>query len=398
MVGQPDAGVGAAGDPNDPRPNAGRPVGWQTAVMAPNGDLVVVVHNGRLLRLDWASRTLWSQSLHAHHSVALDEKGNIYVITAAVRHVEVSGKARDIADNGVAVLDAQGKPLARFSLYDVLMASDVWRATVSKALEDGFRGIDAMQPGPMRSMIARLAEQPADSSMPDMMRAERGDLSNAACATDTCPDRVDLLEDLVTHEWLAWPDFFATDLFHANAVVPLKKLPRGLWDEGDVLVSIRHLSLLAVINPKTGRVGWSWGPGELEGQHQPTVRDDGHVVVFDNRTTKRRSRLVEVNPETKTIVWQYEDPGFFDFARGCAQALPGGNVLVANSSRGRIFEVTPSKDIVWEYYDPDMPDAQRHYSLYQVYRVAPEVVDPLLARAGTSRGATPSPEDGGRRR
>ena len=34
------------------------------------------------------------------------------------------------------------------------------------------------------------------------------------------------------------------------------------------------------------------------------------------------------------------------------QKLPNGNVLITESSGGRLFEVTPDKRIVWEYINP----------------------------------------------
>jgi len=34
------------------------------------------------------------------------------------------------------------------------------------------------------------------------------------------------------------------------------------------------------------------------------------------------------------------------------QRLPNGNTLITESTQGRIFEVTPENEIVWEYYNP----------------------------------------------
>ncbi|MEO1369844.1 MAG: hypothetical protein AAFX50_21890, partial [Acidobacteriota bacterium] len=40
---------------------------------------------------------------------------------------------------------------------------------------------------------------------------------------------------------------------------------------------------------------------------------------------------------------------FFTPGRGTSQALPGGNVLIASSNQGRIFEVTRQGRVVWRY-------------------------------------------------
>src|SRR5262249_34729869 len=111
------------------------------------------------------------------------------------------------------------------------------------------------------------------------------------------------------------------DVFHANAIVLLKNHPQGLWKEGDLMVSFRHQSLVLVFDPATKKVKWSWGPGEVSGQHEPSVLPNGNVLVFDNGTwragtraeraggkdeTARYSRIVEVDPTSKKIVWSYE--------------------------------------------------------------------------------------------
>ena len=37
---------------------------------------------------------------------------------------------------------------------------------------------------------------------------------------------------------------------------------------------------------------------------------------------------------------------------GTAQPLANGNILIAESDRGRAIEVTTDGDIVWEFYNP----------------------------------------------
>ena len=67
--------------------------------------------------------------------------------------------------------------------------------------------------------------------------------------------------------------------------------------------------------------------------------------------------MIEVNPETNKVEWEYRDPNAFNFYTsicGSAQRLPNGNTLICESTRGRFFEVTPDKAIVWEYVSPFM--------------------------------------------
>ena len=69
--------------------------------------------------------------------------------------------------------------------------------------------------------------------------------------------------------------------------------------------------------------------------------------------------MLEVNPITREIVWQYAaansgDPvwTFFTWFVGNVQRLPNGATLINEGMNGRIFQVTPSGEIVWEYINP----------------------------------------------
>ena len=48
-----------------------------------------------------------------------------------------------------------------------------------------------------------------------------------------------------------------------------------------------------------------------------------------------------------------------------AQRLPNGNTLITEGDMGRVFELTPKYEMVWEYMTPYAPDAP----LYRTYRV-----------------------------
>ena len=54
------------------------------------------------------------------------------------------------------------------------------------------------------------------------------------------------------------------------------------------------------------------------------------------------------------IVWIYETDGyanlrFFSKSMGTQQRLPNGNTYIAEDNTGRLFQVQPDGEIVWEY-------------------------------------------------
>ena len=128
--------------------------------------------------------------------------------------------------------------------------------------------------------------------------------------------------------------------------------------EGDLLVSYRQTSTVGIVDKASGKFRWKWGPGEVNHQHHPTWLPSGKVMLFDNGCHRRgasRSRIIEVDPETGEIGWEYTgtpDISFFSYNISSAERQPNGNTVICEGAPGRIFEVTQSKEIVWEYVNP----------------------------------------------
>ncbi len=80
---------------------------------------------------------------------------------------------------------------------------------------------------------------------------------------------------------------------------------------------------------------------------------NGNILIFDNGNAERRSRVLEIDPLTKSIVWEYKGHDFYSLNRSSAQRLPSGNTLVAVSDSAEAFEVTPRGTIVWRFLNPE---------------------------------------------
>ena len=157
---------------------------------------------------------------------------------------------------------------------------------------------------------------------------------------------------------------------HANG---LSEMP-----DGNILLSCRNTSIVMMIDRKTGNIVWKLGPPPLSGQHAPYLLENGHVLLFDNGPhrldeTFPYSRVLEIDPATKSIVWKYQDSptqNFFSDRISNAVRLPNGNTLINEGMFGRFFEVMPDGRIVWEYVNPFFggpPNAQTN-SVFRVQR------------------------------
>jgi Arylsulfotransferase (ASST) len=130
--------------------------------------------------------------------------------------------------------------------------------------------------------------------------------------------------------------------------------------DGHLVVSFRNISTVVMIERATGQIVWELGSPPLAQQHDPRPLPDGNILVFDNGTHRRDdpapfSRVIEVEPRTRAIVWEYSDQSLFEFFSpyiSGAQRLANGNTLVCEGCDGRIFEVTQGREVVWEYVSP----------------------------------------------
>ena len=103
--------------------------------------------------------------------------------------------------------------------------------------------------------------------------------------------------------------------------------------------------------------------------------------MFDNGLGRKYSRLIELDPLTEEIVWEYKaDPptDFFTLSRGSVQRLPNGNTLAAESDRARAFEVTPEGDIVWEFLCPHEVEPGRRATISRMKRYPGEYIEAII--------------------
>ena len=162
---------------------------------------------------------------------------------------------------------------------------------------------------------------------------------------------------------------------------------------GNLLVSGRNLHTIFVIDKVSGEVVWQLSEG-LDFQHEALMipaghARAGHVIVFNNglgdREVYRRSRVQIFDPRTFEKVWEYSAPFFYSPVIGVAQSLWNGNVMVASSVGGRVFEVAPDGDIVWQFEPPYTPMRPIRYPRDH----SPQLADLDWERPMTRTRATP---------
>jgi hypothetical protein len=170
------------------------------------------------------------------------------------------------------------------------------------------------------------------------------------------------------------------DYLHANSVQVLKKAVPGIPQSrpGQVLVSLREVSTVALADMDSGSVPWA-ASGSWLRQHAARFLHNGHLILFDNEGGSGGhglSRVLELDPKTQQLAWSYagtEGEPLESVTRSSQNRLANGNTLIVESEAGRIIEVTPKGDIVWEFVNPVRdPTSERVPIIFWVDRLAPD--------------------------
>lgn len=166
------------------------------------------------------------------------------------------------------------------------------------------------------------------------------------------------------------------DVVHLNDVEPLPAELAGdfpLFEAGDLLLSLRNLDLVAVLDPRTGRIEWSASQPFIM-QHDPDWLEDGWIGIFDNNwdgtergTMLGGNRIVAVQPHTDSTRVLFPGPAsepLYTSRRGKWEKLANGNLLIVESEQGRVVEVGPDGRTLWEwtaepYGDSRVPSVTR---------------------------------------
>lgn len=279
-----------------------QPHDWDTYIhgmlLYPNGDVVFNFDYHGLVKIDKCGDVIWQMAEKAHHSIDADDNGDLWI---GVRRRTTEPRAdppklsAPFLEEFIVKVSSDGEVLQEISLMDVIAKSQYEAVLFS----DG------------QDSVSRWGDD-ADVEM-----------------------HMNEIEVLGAAQAESFP----------------------LFEEGDIMVSLRNLNWIAIIDPDTELIKWSM-VGPYLRQHDPDFLENGKISVFDNRRDEAQgamlggSRILELDPVTQDVSTLYESDGsnfFYTKGLGKHQHLPNGNLLITEGQAGRAFEITPEGEVVWSY-------------------------------------------------
>ena len=286
---------------------------WRRVHLLPNGDILGIFDDIGIVRLDAHSDIVWKKRIRSHHDLDVTADGKLYLITHNPEVLRRGEKVRQSLPDNVVIVN----------------------------LETG--ALDA------------------DHSL--LQAFENSEYIYI----------LDLVDNIAPN---------IADIFHTNSIRVFdgsleKHSP--YFKKGNVVVSLLRLDTIAIVDLSQGKVVWASTGDEHKlwyRQHDPTFQPDGTMLLFDNRGNNGRSKVIQLDPFSNKVVWQYADGAgvdFFSKTCGTAERMVNGNTLITESDNGRAFEVNMDGDIVWEFWNPHRAgeDNELIATLFEVQRIDP---------------------------
>lgn len=271
--------------------------------LLPNGDVIFNIEYVGTVRADACGRVKWTLAEGNHHSVDRGEGGDFWIPGVSSKPSNVTSRYPDgipglspVWLDRIFHVSSEGEVLGKINILDVLYKNDLERFIVQE-----------YQPGAGTSGM---------------------DTKNITHLNDIEPLAPDMADQ--------YP----------------------LFEAGDLLVSLRNIHLVFVFDTESKTVKWYESEPFIQ-QHDPDFIGDGWIGVFDNRDDFIErgkllggSRIVALQPHTDSTRVLFPTPlsdPFYTDIRGKWQMLENNNMLLTESAAGRVVEVTPDGETVWEW-------------------------------------------------
>jgi hypothetical protein len=268
-------------------------------VLMPDGGIIFNFETKALIRLDREGDLVWRQPYLTHHSLEFDQDGYLWA------------------------------PLKR------------------RHLEEADARFPNLKPEFDEAVIARI--DPQDGSIVEQISIYEILLENG-------------LQSLL-YMARGDPNYPPTgDIVHLNDVEVFSGSEEpGIFQPGDIMVSLRNVNAIVIFNPVTRKVRHHWIGQNFINQHDPDFIDSNRISIFDNNPVggyrdKQQSRILiaDARGGLPEVWYSGTDTGskpFYSDRMGKHQWLGNGHMLVTSTAQGRGFELNAEGNVVWDFHN-----------------------------------------------
>lgn len=279
--------------PEDIRPKSKPGTMMHGSLVTDDGGLIFNYDGLGLVRLDACSNVVWRLAEMTHHSLYLDDSGDLWV-PGVIFHDKAWDRLPnfwpEFREEYILRVSQDGKVLERISIVDLLEKNNL-----------------------LGLMYAR---SPSNF-----------DTKNTG------------------------------DVLHLNDVeVFPDNMESGLFSAGDMMISLRNVGAVLVFAADNHNIKYM-SIGRTVRQHDPDFVDGNTISIFDNHnmdgaSIDKASRILVENALDHSVKVYFTGTAskpFYSSALGKHQWLENGNLLLTESISGRALEIDRDGNIVWDF-------------------------------------------------
>jgi hypothetical protein len=287
----PDAAHISESAPDYPQSQPGTHI--HGALVLENGDLIFNFTNLGMVRMDVCGNVVWKLGYRTHHSIHMDEDGNLWA-PGMIKHYEpvpdLPSHQPLFTEDTILKVSLDGEILKEISVFEIFKKNDL----------EGLLNLSS-------------------------------------------------LDDPTV--------YVSGDTLHLNDVETFPRdFEEGVFAAGDIMLSLRNINTILIFREEDLKVT-QVSTGAFVRQHDPDFIDGNTISVFDNYNIApedfgHHSRILIRSFADGQQYIHYtgtEEQPFYTAVMGNHQWLPNGNLLITESDKGRAFEIDPQGNIVWEY-------------------------------------------------
>jgi hypothetical protein len=264
-----------------------------------NGDLIFNFEHLGLVRLNMCGDVVWRLPYRTHHSIYVDEDGNLWV-SAQINHnkpfSEFPNYTPPFIEYTILEVSPEGEIIQEISVMDLLKNNNL-------------NGLLYM------------------SSLDNFSTTVKG------------------------------------GTLHLNDVeIFPSSIEPGIFEAGDIMISLRNINTILVFSQDDKKIKFL-STGGFVRQHDPDFIDGNTISIFDNNNigpnlNGNQSRILILSArENKSFIYYSgsKDHQFYTDIMGKHQWLPNGNLLISEARNGRAFEINKDGKIVWQFFNKIAP-------------------------------------------
>ena len=150
---------------------------------------------------------------------------------------------------------------------------------------------------------------------------------------------------------------FFRDPIHLNDIQPVN-FDTDFWKKGDVFISLRHQSMIALYRPSTNKIVWKF-TGPIFHQHDVDIIDDHRIAIFNNNSKNYRNGDI-VDKQNEVIIYNFKTRKYLSYlldsfsnndvrtiTEGRSEILPNGDLFIEETNYGRTLYFNKDGSLRW---------------------------------------------------